>query len=132
MSYSDPIYGHYGLKGLNFVSGAGTRYIKPPKGCDAGRIVDIHVSVTTTFTAPTTQGFVNIGTAADPDKYASLGMGTAAANTAYNVRDYPSAIFPGGISLSRDGVSVIQYTVVAPTGSGAAGVGDIDITIAWS
>lgn len=130
MSYSNPVERHYGISGHNFTTAA-TRVIKPPPRCNRGRITDIHVSVTTTFTAVTTQGFVNVGTAADPVKYASMGMGTAASGSAYNTRDFPSAI-KTDIDLSRDGVSVIQYAIVAPTGGSPAGAGDVSVSIAWS
>jgi hypothetical protein len=89
------------------------------------------VSVTVVFTAVTTQGFINVGTAGDTTKYASLGMGTAAANTAYNSRDFPAAI-KSDIDMTRDNVTAIQYAIVAPTGGSPTGTGDFDIEIAWS
>ena len=130
MSYSNPTERSYIWPAQNFTS-AITRHIKPPVRCTRGVITDLHVSVTTLFTAVTTQGFVNVGIAGNTSKYASLGMGTAAANTAYNARDFAGAI-KSDIDLVRDGVSSIQIETVAPTGGAPAGVGDVNLGIAWS
>lgn len=129
MSYADPLYVSHNYPAHNFTSPI-TRAIKPPRRCNRGRVEEIHVAVTTLFTQVTTPGYVNVGTAADDDKYASLNMGAAAANTAYNVTDVASAIF-SDIDLVRDAVSAIQLKTVAPTGGSPAGVGDITLVLAW-
>lgn len=129
-SYSNPLQLTYSFGNLNFVSGAGAYKIKPPKRCTAGRVEEIAVMVTTTFTQVTTPAYVRIGTASDNDKYAEMNMGAAAANAAYNLQDDTDAII-SNINLSGDGVSEIQVTVVAPTGGSPAGVGYLNIGISW-
>ncbi|MGH2903918.1 MAG: hypothetical protein ACRDK7_10090 [Solirubrobacteraceae bacterium] len=130
MSYSNPKRVNYSYPAQNFTTPI-TRQIKPPKGCTHGNVVDIHMSVTTTFTQTTTPGFVKIGDGTTDDKYASLNMGAAAAGAAYNVGD-GGTIAKGGIDLDRDNISAITLKTVAPTGGTPAGVGDLNVTIEWS
>lgn len=130
MDYQNPDYVSYGYPAKDFTA-AITRAIKPPNNRNRGRIIDIHVAVTTLFTQTTTPAFVRLGTAATDNLYAELNMGAAAANAAYNVNDFPTAI-KKTIDLDRDAVTAIQLKIVAPTGGSPAGVGDLTFTIAWS
>lgn len=129
-TYSHPLVVPYSFGQLNFVSGAGTWKIKPPRGMGRGNVEDIHVRVTTVFTQVTTPGFVRIGTAASNALYAELNMGAAAANTAYNTRDL-AGVVRSDINLSRDGVTDIDVRVIAPTGGSPTGVGFLDVILSW-
>lgn len=130
MAYDRPSNVSYVYPAKDFTA-AITRAIKPPYLKNRGIIVDIHVAVTTLFTQVTTPAYVRVGTAASDALYAELNMGAAAANTAYNVTDFPTAI-KKTIDLSRDAVTAVQLKIVAPTGGSPAGVGDLTLTIGWS
>lgn len=94
---------------------------KGPKGKE-GRLIDIHVSSTTAFTA----GTVKVGTGADDDAYASFAFGTLA--------DTDSAC---GTDLS-DTDWLIQPVIPADTqveltyANGGAGAGLVTVTIDWA
>jgi hypothetical protein len=131
MSYaSNPVEVTYNWPAQNFTSPI-TRAVKPPVRANRGRITNLSVSVTTLFTAVTTQGFVRVGTAGNASLYAELGMGTAAAGTAYNDRDFPRTI-RSDIDMTRDNITQVLVATIAPTGGTPAGVGDIQLAIAWS
>ena len=78
--YENPVRISYYFGAHDFGAGAGAFAIKPPKGKKRGRVVDIHLAPTETFTQTTTPGYVRVGTAADADKYAELNCGAAAAH----------------------------------------------------
>lgn len=139
-SYSNPMRMTYSWGSLNFVSGAGSWQIQPPPLSKAARVADISVRVTTLFTNVTTGALVNIGTAATAAKYVSFNCGAAAANTTINLNTQGGSPFnpvaagfigDGSIDLTRDAVTFIQVQVVAPTGGSPAGVGFLDIAMAW-
>jgi hypothetical protein len=129
-TYANPLVVTYGFGNLNFVTGAATYKLKPPPGCDAGRVEDIHVRVTTLFTQVSTPAYVRVGISSDHDKYAELNMGAAAANAAYSTRDVAGSIHDN-IHLTGDGVTDVDVRVVAPTGGSPAGVGYLDVIIGW-
>lgn len=129
-SYSNPLQVTYGFGNLNFVTGAGTYKVKPPPRLTAGGVKDIHVRVTTLFTAVTTPAYVRVGNAADNAKYAELNMGTAAANAAYNSRDI-AGVLKANINLTKDAITDVDVRVIAPTGGAPAGVGYLDVVIGW-
>lgn len=125
MSYENPLLITYNLGSVNFASGTATA-IKGPPGM-RGRIVDMGVRVTTTFTAVTTDGVFNVGTSADADAYAAMHMGVAAATDFWNLQDDPDAIIEPDLPADTQ----IEVTYTAPTGGSPAGVGEPQITIAW-
>jgi hypothetical protein len=129
-TYSHPVVVPYSFGNLNFVTGAATYKIKPPRGMGRGYVEDIHVRVTTLFTQVTTPAFVRVGTTASNSLYAELNMGAAAAGAAYNARDIANVV-RGDINLSRDAVTDIDVRVVAPTGGTPAGVGFLDVILGW-
>ena len=110
------------LPGVNFATGRdGT--IRLPKG-KRGRLLEVTVLGTTLFTAVTTEGKLNIGSATDADAYASCGMGTLAAKACYSATNNAGDIISADLPADTD----IKYATVAPTGGSPAGVGDIIIT----
>lgn len=136
-SYSQPLRATYSF-GLLVFTAALTTPINPPPGCSAGRVVDIHVRPTVTFTQVTTPAYVQIGTAGNATKYAQLNMGAAAAGSAYNLVSTggtpyieANASIYSDINLVRDGVTSIQVKIVPPTGGTPAGTGYLDVVLAW-
>lgn len=135
-SYSNPIRTTYGF-GLLVFTNALSVSVKPPPRCNQGRVVDIHVRVTVTFTNVTTGALVNVGTAATAAKYAQLNMAAAAAGVSWNLRDgggspyVESLVIFSDINFARDAVTAVQFQVVAPTGGAPAGTGFLDILMAW-
>ena len=126
MSYSNPHVATYTFGEHDFGAGGDALAIKSPKGFESGRIVDIGVMVTETFTAVTTPAFVRLGTATDPDAYAELNLGTAVNTDYYNTRDDTDAVIQGDITEAQ-----IEVAFVAPTGGTPAGRGHVNIIIAW-
>jgi len=97
MSYSDGPVLSYTLGAVDFGAGDTNHAIKAPNGFTRGRIVDVGVAVSETFTATTTPGYVRIGTASDADAYVELNMATAAATDYYNTQDDTDAIIDADI-----------------------------------
>lgn len=128
MSYDNPLVGpvtyNFGLH--DFGAGAGAFAFKGPPG-KRGRIEDIGVAVTETFNAVTTPGYVRVGTGADPDAYAELNMGTAAATDFYNTQDDTDAIINNLLPADTQ----IEVAFVAPTGGTPAGIGYVHIVVTW-
>lgn len=112
------------LGSVNFGSNGASSF-KLPKGLK-GRLVDIGVISTTTFTATSTGAFVKLGTSADDDAYASLGsLGTLAATDTFNTVNDPDAII--NADLPADTQIEVVYT--APTGGSPAGVGLVYVVV---
>jgi len=118
----------YVLSAVDFGAGDTNHAIKAPGGYRQGRLIDVGVAVSETFTETTTQGFVRVGTAADPDAYAELQMGTAAATDFYNTRDDTNAII---VDTIHDVATQLEVACIAPTGGTPAGIGDVHIVIDW-
>lgn len=110
----------------DFGAGAGAVSFKGPKG-KKGRIIDVGVYVTETFTADTTPGYVRVGTASDPDAYAQLQMDAAAITDTWNTVDDPDAILNEALPADTQ----IEVAFVAPTGGTPAGKGHPYIVVEW-
>lgn len=128
MSYENPVVISHHFGSVNFGSGS-TAKIKPPPGLTKGNILDIHVTVTTTFTQVTTPGYVRVGKTGTADYYAQINMGAAASGSAYNFRDNKTV--SRRIDLVADAVSDVLVTFVAPTGGTPAGIGLVTVVIGW-
>lgn len=126
MSYDNAQIITYSLGLHDFGAGSDDLAIKGPTG-KKGRIVDIGVMVTETFTATTTPGYVRLGTAADADAYAELGMGVAADTNYWNILDDTDAIIAADVPADTQ----IEVALVAPTGGTPAGIGWVNISVAW-
>lgn len=135
-TYSQPTRITYSFGTIAFTT-ALTQAVNPPVNHNMGRVGEIHVRVTVTFTAVTTPALVNIGTAGTAAKYAQLSMGTAAAGTAANIGSAAGTppnvglVVFSDINLVRDAVTALQFQVVAPTGGSPAGTGALDIMMDW-
>lgn len=129
MSYDLPVRVSYCLGSQNFTSPLATA-IKPPKGAKVGNVVDIHLQPSVAFTQVTTPGYVRLGTAGDPDKYAELNCGAAAATDAYNLSD--TGATTNRIDLVADSITQVEVVTVAPTGGTTpAGTGIVTIVVDW-
>jgi len=126
MSYSNPLVITYNLGLHDFGAGGDALAIKAPNGYENGRIMDIGVAVTETFTATTLPGYIRIGTTGDADAYAELNMGTAADTDYYNTADDTDAIIDADVTNTQ-----LEVALVAPTGGTPAGIGHVHITISW-
>lgn len=126
MSYSNPLSMTYSLGIHDFGAGGDALAIKAPNGYSKGRIIDIGVMVTETFTATTTPAYVRLGTTGDADAYAELNMGTAADTDYYNTQDDTDAIISADVTSAQ-----IEVALVAPTGGTPAGMGYVNIAIDW-
>lgn len=127
MAYNNPDVITYSLGSHDFGAGGADLAIKAPKGYTQGRILDVGVAVTETFTATTTPAYVRVGTGADPDAYVELNMGTAAATDYYNTADDTDAIINADVTDTQ-----LEVAFVAPTGGTPAGIGLVSITVAWT
>ena len=100
--------------------------IKGPSGF-AGELVGVQVNATETFTAATTSGKVQVGTAADVDAYAELDLSTTADTNTVSEATDTDAIIEASIPADTQ----VEVTLVAPTGGTPAGKGFVHITINW-
>ena len=136
-TYSHPVRATYSYGLLNFAAGNLTNFMVPPPRARNGRVVDIHVRATITFTNVTTAAIVNIGTVATPAKYATLNLGALVAGSAANFVTTGGTPFNEAlvnfldINFDRDLVTQVQLQVLAPTGGGPAGTGYLDVFMAW-
>lgn len=114
----------YTYKEHDFGAGAGAFAIKGPPG-KKGHIEHIGMHVTETFTNVTTPGYIRLGTATDADFYAEVNCGTAA-DTDYLSAD-AGAINHADIAPDAQ----VEVALIAPTGGTPAGIGIVQITVAW-
>jgi len=137
--YDQGVQKTYSFAEHDFGAGAATHEIKPPYGCNMGRLVDIEVEVTENFTADTTPGYVQVGNSNDLDMYGELELGLAAdAGEVYGSGDDDifGAAAQDFVDMSRDGaagvaIDDVLLTFVAPTGGTPAGKGLVNVTMAW-
>lgn len=116
----------YNLGEIDFGAGDSDHEIKGPPTM-RGEVIEVHVSVTETFTDDTLDGFVRVGSAADEDEFAELDMGTTAAGTALGASGQSGALKGVLVGAAED----VQIACYAPTGGTPAGKGHITIVINW-
>ena len=132
MSYENALAATYSLGQHDFGAGAATYKVKPPPGFSSGRVRDIHVLVSETFTQTTTPAYIRVGDGTDDDKYAELNMGAAASGDSYNADDVAGSLKNKGIfNLSSDGITELTVKFVAPTGGTPAGIGEVSLLVEW-
>lgn len=125
-NYSAPLVLTYSLGQHDFGAGGDTHKLIGPPG-HRGQLVDVHVmKVTEAFTATTTAAFINIGDGSDADKYCSMSLGTTAIDAVDTLQD--AELF-SLVEIAADEQPVVTY--VAPTGGTPAGIGEVEVTIAW-
>lgn len=130
MSYDNPLVITHVIPSVDFGAGGGNFAIKGPKGYENGRLMDVAVMVTETFTEDTTPGYVRVGTSGDADAYAQLELGTDAIATNYfNTDDDTDAIIEADIPTA-DTVQ-LEVACIAPTGGTPAGIGHVHITVGY-
>ena len=129
--YDNPLTISYPFGSHDFGAGGAAHAIRPPKGKRRGNIRDIILTpITETFTQTTTPGFVRVGTSGDPDKFAELNCGAAAATDSYNLSNTP-AEKPRVIDMDVENISQVEVVFVAPTGGIPAGIAGVAIVIDW-
>lgn len=116
----------YSLNAVDFGAGTVTRAIKGPKGM-RGRLKEVTVSATETFTDDTTQAFVRLGISGDLDAHGEVPMGTLASGSALAGSGVTGAVLETAIPADTN----LLLTCVAPTGGTPAGIGDVHATIEW-
>ena len=108
-------------------AGVGTAWsFKGPKG-KVGRIIDVGMHITETFTADTLAGMVLVGTEGDPNKYAQLEMGLAAATNFWNTVDDTDAILIETLPADTQ----VEVTHSSPTDGTPAGIGWPQVSVEW-
>ena len=125
MAYDTPQTVSYNFGEIDFADAAEILSIEPPTGAGKGFIMDVHVASSETFNAVTTEAFLQLGTAADPDAYVNMGLDTLADTVGR------SCIDADYITRSLPASTPVEVTVVANTGGTPAGKGYITVTVAW-
>jgi hypothetical protein len=131
MSYSNPDQRFYHFPNVAFGTSS-TQKIRGPKG-KAGRLIATHVSATVLFTAVTTSGRVDIGTAGTANAYQSLTLGTLAAGAALASDDSnasSSVVTNTLLDLPAD--TDVMVSFIAPTGGSPAGTATVGVCINWA
>lgn len=130
MSYADPDRRIYTFANVDFGAGDSAQSFQGPKG-KKGRLIDIHLSATETFNSVTTDGYTDIGTAADPNAYAHFVQGDLAATDSVcgtdGVTDTDWLI---DADIPAD--TQVEVTMVAPTGGTPAGIATVTIIVDWA
>ena len=128
MSYSDPRPYTYSFGEIDFgaLSTDERLVITGPSG-KQGTIKEVLVSATETFTSDTTEGAVNLGSAAAGAQYVAMGLGTLANANDQRMTDTAADLVLEAVPADTD----IHVTFVAPTGGTPAGKGFVQIMIEW-
>lgn len=129
MSYSVPRRRQYTFPSVNFATSS-SQQISGPKG-KAGRVIEVHVSATVTFTNTTTAGRVDIGNTTTANANMSVPLGTLAAGSALSSEDSAtlSTITVTDRNVPAD--TAIKVSFVAPTGGSPAGTGTVLVVVHW-
>jgi hypothetical protein len=127
MAYDNPLTITYTWGLHDFGAGAAAYEFQGPAG-KSGRLRHVGITVTETFTADTTPGYVRVGTTADPDAYAQLELGTTAVDNGYfsEANDADAIIEP---DLPAD--TEVEVDFVSPTGGTPAGAGHVFVVVDW-
>lgn len=129
MSYSNPDRRFYVFPNVDYGAGNSSHSFQGPKG-KTGRLIDIHLSATETFNSVTTDGYTDIGTAADPDAYAHFVQGDLAATDSVCGTDGATDT-DWLISAEIPADTQVEVTCVAPTGGTPAGIATTTVVVDW-
>ena len=135
-SYDNPMRTTKSLGAFDFGAlGAGTEAtaIKVPLGMSRCRIESLSASATEVFT---TGAKLELGTAADPNRYGEILFATLADTDGLDLTDKATQLFDighGGKGIIDIGQEAITQIELVITGAGAAGTGIAftDIGLAW-
>src|SRR4051812_2717195 len=141
--YNEPVRGTtYSFPAVAFGSGNSTRFLKGPAG-KLGKVTEILVSPTTSFTGTTAAGRAQLGDGVTATKYADLALGAAGAGPAAGapVRATDVTKIGSGAALKGQDPTALPFafipadqivtaTFLAPTGT-PAGVADVFVTVEW-
>lgn len=129
MGYADPIQiVPYTWPEHDFGAGAGAKSFQGPAGL-TGRLRDILVFCTETFTQDTTQGKVQIGTSGDADAYALANLGLLADTDTFVASKDDTDWLLTDAALPAD--TQIEVVFTDPTGGTPAGKGSVMIIVEW-
>lgn len=129
--YDTPVYETISLPSKDFASTDVTYVLRGPAG-KRGKLRDVQFVCTTTCAGATTKPIINVGISGTLTKYASMNLGTTAASTAKRASQTA-----GDLKLVNNNLQIldadtnIHVTLVAATGSGAAGVGITQLMFEW-
>lgn len=128
MGYANPIQSvTYTYPSHDFGAGAGAVSFQGPDGL-VGKLKDIIVHATETFTNDTLPAYVRIGTASDADAYAEADLGTTAATDTFVAsQDDPGAIIESNLPADTQ----VEVAFTSPTGGTPAGIGTVQIVVDW-
>jgi hypothetical protein len=140
MSYDNPDRRTYTFTTVDFGASANTTLSIPvPRGLrgnmlgknslGGGSVRRVVVSnITQDFAGATTDGGVQVGDGSDPDKYWDSGL---VLDTAVDVGEELVTTDDGSKVDIEKGRNSVIVTAVANTGSGLAGIADINVEIDW-
>lgn len=124
----------YNFVAKNYAAGS-SALLKVPVGAQMGRVLDILLNCTVTFTQVTTPAAVQVGDGTTPDKFASITIGALASGTTMGGSDVTNGVFKAvylaGNYNSGAGLHDLTATFVAPTGGTPAGTADTTIIVGY-
>jgi hypothetical protein len=125
-TYSSPLVLTYKFPSHDFGAGADTRDIKGPPGMKGRLVNTLLYNVTEAFTADTTPAYIRVGTTGDADLFNQTSCATTAIDGV--VSDSPDED-TYNVQMAAD--AIVRTSFVAPTGGTPAGIGEVQIAIAW-
>lgn len=119
------------LPSKDFASTDVTYILRGPAG-KRGKVIDVQMSVTVTCAGATTKPIINVGKSGALTEYVSMNMGTTAAGAAKRASQTAGDLkLTSGNLKILDADTDVHVTLVAATGSGAAGTGIVQIMFEW-
>lgn len=133
--YDDLVPVSYRYSAVNLASGNVSKKLKVPRGATLGRVLDILMEASVTFTQVTTPAVIQVGDGTTADAFASLTVGALASGSTLGGGDVAGGVFKAvylaGNYNSGDGLHDLILTCVAPTGGTPAGTADIIIVVGF-
>jgi len=134
-NYDNPMRVSYGLGLVDYGTGSDeATAIAVPLGATRCRIESIAVMATEVFAGSTSTARIELGTGADPNRYADTDMGTLADT---NGHEAAAAEYfdighggPGVVDITTESITQIEVGLISATGT-PTGQGFTTITIAW-
>lgn len=125
----------YNFAAVNFGAGDSTHKLKVPRGATLGRVLDILLAASVTFTQTTTPALVQVGDGTTADAFAAMTVGGLAAGSTLGAGDVAGgcykATYLAGNYNSGDGLHDLILTCVAPTGGTPAGTADVIVIVGY-